>query len=232
MIPLRDNIRTLKPAIVNWAILAACVLVFLWQLGQPDAGISKAFVPHDLISPQAWREHGLASIIGSLFLSLFMHGGVLHIAVNMLFLWVFGDNVEDVLGRARYLIFYLLCGIISMAAHCLMSGFSDVPLVGASGAIAGVLGGYWVLFRGARVRALIPLFIIWTVAEVPAAFFLGLWFFLQLLSGVGSLGAAQGAGVAFWAHIGGFIAGVLLVRYFRPGKTGFKGPRVIRVSFD
>jgi membrane associated rhomboid family serine protease len=207
-------------------------LVFFWQLTQPDAGQSKAFVPHDLVSLEAWHQHGMVIIATSLLLSMFMHSGILHIASNLLFLWVFGDNVEDVLGRIRYLAFYLLCGILATLAHALMSGFSDVPIVGASGAIAGVLGGYWVLFRGARVKTLFPLFIFWTVVELPAAFFLGLWFFLQLLSGIGSFGAAHGAGIAFWAHIGGFVAGALLVKRFRPRHRGFRGPRVIRVTFD
>lgn len=231
MIPLRDNIRALRPAVVNWFIIGACIVVFVWQVTQPDLGGASAFVPRDLLSLTAWQQRGLLGIFGSIFLSMFMHGGVIHIASNLLFLWVFGDNVEDVLGRVRYLLFYLVCGLIAALLHTLMSGFSDLPIVGASGAIAGVLGGYWVLFRGARLRVLLPLFIIWTIMEVPAAFFLGLWFVLQVLSGLGSFGGEAG-GVAFWAHIGGFVAGVLLVKRFRPRRPGSQGPRIIRVTFD
>ncbi len=231
MIPLRDNIRTLGPAWVNWAIIITCVAVFLWQAGQPQLAIDHAFVPRDLISPAAWSQRGFG-IVEALFLSMFMHGGLLHLGANMLFLWVFGDNVEERLGRLRYLAFYLACGVAATLAHSIMSGFSPVPIVGASGAIAGVLGGYWVLFRGARVRALIPLFIFWTIMDVPAWVFLGLWFILQLFFGLGSLGAAGSGGVAVWAHIGGFIAGALLVRLFAPRRPRFRGPRIIRVRFE
>ncbi len=232
MIPLRDDIRTLRPALVNWSIIIACIAVFVWQLSQPQLGAVHAFVPHDLISPSAWKTQGLVGMVSAMFLSMFMHAGLIHLGFNMLFLWVFGDNVEDVLGRLRYLVFYLLCGIIALLAHSLMSGFSQVPIVGASGAIAGVLGGYWVLFRGARVRALIPLFIIWTVVDLPAFVFLAVWFIFQLFAGFGSIGSAHGAGVAFWAHIGGFLAGVLLVRYFRPRRPRFRGPHSIRIRFE
>ncbi|MBC7287871.1 MAG: rhomboid family intramembrane serine protease [Armatimonadetes bacterium] len=231
MIPLRDDIRTLRPAVINWTIIIVCLAVFIWQLGQPKLGAAYAFVPHKLVSLEAWAEEG-PRIVEALLLSMFMHGGVLHLAGNMLFLWVFGDNVEERLGRVRYLIFYLLCGLVATLTHSLMSGFSSTPIVGASGAIAGVLGGYWVLFKGARVRALIPLFVVWTVMEVPAVVFLGLWFLFQLFLGLGSLGSTGQAGVAFWAHVGGFLAGVLLVRLLAPRRPRFRGPRILRVSFD
>lgn len=226
MIPLRDNIRTLRPAVINWAIIAACIAVFLWQLDQPMLGIARAFVPRDLWPHGSSPAKGLAAVSASAFLSMFMHGGLLHLASNMLFLWVFGDNVEERLGRLRYLLFYLSCGLLALAGHCVMTGFSDKPIVGASGAIAGVLGGYWVLFRGARIRALVPLLILWFVMDVPAWFFLAAWFVLQFLAG---LTAGPNSPVASWAHVAGFAAGALLVKRFLPRR--FQGPRVIKIEF-
>lgn len=232
MIPLRDDVRTRRPAVVNWCIIAACVAVFIWQIRQPELGAAHAFAPRDLISGSAWHERGVVGMVSAMLLSMFMHGGLFHLGFNMLFLWVFGDNVEEVLGRIRYLAFYVACGVIAVLSHAVMSAFSPTPIVGASGAIAGVLGGYWVMFKGARVRALVPFFIVWTIIDVPASVFLLIWFVFQLASAVGSLGASHGAGVAFWAHIGGFVAGALLVRKFRPPRPRFRGPRVIRVRFD
>jgi len=226
MIPLRDNIRTLRPALINWAIIAACIGVFLWQIDQPSLAVAHAFVPRELFDVGRNTAKGLAAISGAALLSMFMHGGLLHLAGNMLFLWVFGDNVEDRLGRLRYLLFYFTCGLLALAGHCVMTGFSDKPIVGASGAIAGVLGGYWVLFRGARIRALVPLLILWFVMDVPAWFFLAAWFALQFLAG---LTAGPNSPVASWAHIAGFAAGALLVKRFLPRR--FRGPRVVRIEF-
>ena len=150
---------------------------------------------------------------------MFLHGGWMHILGNMLYLHIFGDNVEDMLGRGRFLAFYLLCGAASFLAQILFQSHSMVPNVGASGAIAGVLGAYFLLFPRARVLTVIPLFIFFPVVEIPAFFFLGIWFLIQFLSGAASLGAssALSGGVAWWAHIGGFVAGMVLLRVFLPG---------------
>jgi membrane associated rhomboid family serine protease len=148
----------------------------------------------------------------------FLHGGWLHLLGNMLYLHIFGDNVEDMLGRARYLLFYLLCGVFSFFAQIMLQSNSMVPNVGASGAIAGVLGAYLLLFPRARVLTLLPLFVFFPIVQVPAYFFLGVWFLIQFLSGAASLGrtSALSGGVAWWAHIGGFVAGMLLLRILLP----------------
>lgn len=213
MIPLRDNIPSERTPVVNYLIIATCVLVFLWQLSGEELRINYAFAPSWIINQEAHAQYGTGFIVLTLFTSMFMHGGFMHLALNMLFLWVFGDNVEDRMGHGRYLLFYLLCGLAATAAHALLSAFSPIPVLGASGAIAGVLGAYFMLFRGASVRTLLPIFFFITVVDIPAVVFLGLWFVYQLLSGVGTIGGA-GGGVAFWAHIGGFVAGLLLVRFF------------------
>ncbi len=149
----------------------------------------------------------------TLVTSMFMHGGILHILGNMLFLWIFGDNVEDAMGPMRFLVFYLVCGLAAAGAQIAIDPSSSVPMLGASGAIAGVLAAYFMLFPRARVLTLIPLFFFLRLVAVPAVFFLGFWFLLQVISGAGSIGSS--GGVAFFAHIGGFVAGLLLVFPFR-----------------
>lgn len=149
---------------------------------------------------------------------MFLHGGWLHILGNMWFLWIFGANVEDRMGSFPFLIFYLICGIGSSIAQTAFSWGSHVPALGASGAISGVLGAYIVFFPGSRILTLIPLFIIWFMARVPAWIFITLWFLVQFLSGVSSLGAASGGGVAWWAHVGGFLLGLALARSFESSK--------------
>jgi membrane associated rhomboid family serine protease len=148
---------------------------------------------------------------------MFLHAGWMHFLGNMLFLWIFGDNVEDRLGHARFVVFYLLCGATAVFAHVYMNPLSKIPTIGASGAIAGVLGGYFVLYPHSRVLALIPLVIIWEIIEVPAILFLGIWFLMQFYSaGVQAMRAGgQGGGVAFWAHIAGFLTGMAAVLVLR-----------------
>lgn len=161
--------------------------------------------------------------------AMFLHGGWLHLLGNMLYLYIFGDNVEDMLGRGRFLLFYLLCGAASFLAQILLQHNSMVPNVGASGAIAGVLGAYMLLFPRARVVTLLPLFLFFPVVEIPAVFFLGIWFLMQFFSGAASLGRtdALSGGVAWWAHIGGFVAGMLLLRLLLP-RGAAKRPSVVR----
>ena len=151
--------------------------------------------------------------------AMFLHGGWLHVLGNMLYLYIFGDNVEDMLGRGKFLLFYLACGVLSFAVQILFQSRSMVPNVGASGAIAGVLGAYFILFPRARVLTLIPLFLFFPLVEIPAFFFLGIWFLIQFLSGAASLGrsSALSGGVAWWAHIGGFVAGIVLLKILLPG---------------
>ncbi len=151
---------------------------------------------------------------------MFLHGGWFHLISNMWFLWIFGDNVEDVLGKIRYTLFYFLCGLAAAITHFLVQPGSTLPVVGASGAIAGVLGAYAVLFPGARVVTLVPVFFFLQVMELPALLLLAYWFVLQLVSGsIEGVAPASGGGVAWWAHVGGFLAGIVLVLVMRPRKV-------------
>ena len=240
MIPIGDNIKSSRYPVVNTALIAACVAVFIYQIVEPAAIEAYAFRPAYIASLTTIQELGYAGAGGSLLLSMFMHGGLLHIGANMIFLWVFGDNVEDRMGHLRYLVFYLMCGVLATVAHSAISilgalpsgGESlQIPLIGASGAIAGVLGAYYKLYRHASVRALVFLFFLYTLVDLPASLFIIIWFILQLLQGVGSLGQA-GGGVAFWAHIGGFVAGLLLVRLFAPQGRSPGKPRVVHMRLD
>ena len=161
----------------------------------------------------ALSQGNISAVVSPLITYQFMHGGWLHIGSNMLYLWVFGDNIEDRVGHGKYLLFYLLVGSLAGFAQIAIEPGSMVPIIGASGAVAGVLGAYLISCPRARVLALIPLFVIFTLAEIPAVIFLGFWFILQIFSGIASIGAA-GVSVAFWAHIGGFVAGLVLVSLF------------------
>jgi len=230
MIPLRDNIPSTRTPVVNYLIITACVLVFLWQTQAKNLRIEFAFNPSHLLHPGAGGVP-FSTVVGTILTSMFMHGGLLHLLGNMWFLWIFGDNVEDRMGHFRYLVFYVVCGTIAALTHALISGFAAVPMLGASGAIAGVLGAYFVLFRGATVRTLVILVIFITVVDLPAVVFLGLWFVFQFFTGLGSIGGA-GGGVAVWAHVGGFLAGLWLVRYFAviPRRT-LPRPRVLDVRY-
>ncbi|HZJ52513.1 MAG TPA: rhomboid family intramembrane serine protease [Myxococcaceae bacterium] len=218
--PLRDSPRPATWPAVVVLIIVTNVLVFFWELSlgashQLDAAIEVfGFVPRRFFG---WEQAGGATLDPWRFVPLltanFLHGGWLHIIGNMWFLGVFGDNVEDRLGHLRFLIFYLLCGACSMLVQGFVLPDAGVPAIGASGAIAGVLGAYLVLYPSARVRTLVFLFIV----DLPAVVFLGVWFLSQLMSGTASLtpGAAQAAGVAWWAHIGGFVVGMGLCVLFR-----------------
>jgi len=212
MIPLRDENPRRSVPVVNIVLIIVNVMMFLWEVSLgPDLERALsliAFVPARFFySPVA-----PANIL-SIFVSMFLHGGILHLGGNMLYLWIFGDNVEDRLGHARYLLFYVACGFAATFAHAFMNPASVMPAIGASGAIAGVLGAYLILFPRARVLTLIPILFFITIREVPAIVVLGLWFVLQLFVGVGSIGVADSAagGVAYFAHIGGFAFGMLLV---------------------
>ena len=232
MIPLKDDTPRLTTPLLNFFLIAANVVVFLFQLslGRRSEktfvytfGLIPAHLTEMLHSPLA-SAHGHAHAIPAglallpILTSMFIHAGWLHIIFNMWFLWIFGRNVEDALGHFPYLIFYLTCGVVAALAQTVANPTSLLPTVGASGAIAGVMGGYFLLYPRARVLMLVPFFFIFFL-WLPAWAVLGYWFVLQFLSGVGtSLVGADRGGVAFWAHVGGFLAGVLLVRLF-PSRT-------------
>jgi membrane associated rhomboid family serine protease len=221
MIPIGDSVRARTFPYVNIAIIIANFLVFFYEVGFVS-NINKLFfdwavVPAELTDYLGNPGDHPLRILFTPITAMFLHGGWLHIAGNMIFLWVFGDNVEDAVGHLRYLAFYLLCGIAATAAQVWIDPNSQVPTLGASGAIAGVLGAYLVLYPRATIAAVIMPFFFWT-AYVPAFLLIGFWFFLQLFNGVASIGYAVGAseGVAWWAHVGGFSAGFLLLWFFRP----------------
>ncbi len=225
LIPLRDTIPSRSVPIVNGALIAACVGAFVLQLlaGNRGEALVQAFgfVPARLFHPAELGPGSFSLGLTGLVSSMFLHGGFLHLAGNMLFLWVFGDNVEDALGHGRYLVFYAGSGALAALLQGLLAPTSLVPMVGASGAIAGVLGAYFVLYPHARVVTLLPLFFLFPLVEVPAFLFLLLWFLLQFWQGTlslsvsGEAGAAAG-GVAWWAHVGGFAAGIALLLILKP----------------
>ncbi|MFW6051908.1 MAG: rhomboid family intramembrane serine protease [Myxococcota bacterium] len=216
MIPLRDNNPTRRPPVVIYVFVALNVAVFLFEVALGPQGMALftehfGVVPYDLtqeVRPDAWITP---------LTSMFMHGGWMHIIGNMWFLWIFGDNVEDSLGRGRFVVFYLLCGLGAVALQVAVNPMSQTPMIGASGAVSGVLAGYVMLFPHARILTLVPIFIFLQFVELPAYLFIFIWFGYQLLAGLVQFGQvkAGGGGVAWWAHIGGFVVGIALARLFR-----------------
>ena len=212
MIPLRDINPTRTKPFLTYLLIGANVGVFFYQASLDETGFVRFVHTWGLIPFQLAVELNVGSL-STPFTSMFLHGGWLHLIFNMWFLHIFGDNIEDSLSRWRFFVFYLLCGLSAAAAQIIADPSSRVPMVGASGAIAGVLGGYMKLYPRARIVTLIPVFFLLLLREIPAAIFIFIWFLVQLLSGLGSLGAvgSQTGGVAFFAHIGGFLAGFLLI---------------------
>ncbi len=210
MLPLRDHNPSRSTPVINYLLIVLNILMFFWEMSL-GRNFERALSAVAFIPARFWSGEFLLPNIMTIFVSMFLHGGLLHIGGNMLYLWIFGDNIEDHLGHFRYLIFYLACGFIATLSHAFFNPASVVPSIGASGAIAGVLGAYIILFPSARVTTLIPIFFFITIRELPAVFILGFWFVLQFFSGVGSLGAQNAGGVAYFAHIGGFVAGMILV---------------------
>jgi membrane associated rhomboid family serine protease len=215
MIPLRDYNPASSRPVVTVLVILACVAVFLYMtFGLDSQAAQGRFVLTYGVTPAVLATSaGLVAAAPTLVTSLFLHGGWLHLLGNMLYLWIFGDNVEDRMGHSGFLVFYLLVGVIAGLAHVMVNPTSRVPLIGASGAIAGVLGAYLVLFPRARVRSLAFFGFYLTTISVPAIVMLPLWFLFQFLAGWQSLGAS-GTGVAWWAHVGGFLAGLVLVFVF------------------
>jgi len=218
MIPLHDDNPTTLAPVVTIALIAACVVAFLVQLGSGEGNqrlvfslgvIPATLLGHARLSPDLY----LVPPVVTLFSSMFLHGGWLHLGGNMLYLWIFGNNVEDSMGHVRFLVFYLLCGLGAALAQALPAPTSTVPMIGASGAISGVLGAYLLLYPRARVLVVVPLGFFTRLVRLPALWVLGFWFAMQLLSEV--LAPAGGAGVAFRAHLGGFLCGMALIPVFR-----------------
>jgi membrane associated rhomboid family serine protease len=215
MIPLKDMTSRRSFPVMTLLLIVANTAVFIHQISLPpraaDAFImTYALVPSKISMALAGRHYTLVQALVPLFTCMFLHGGWLHIIGNMWFLWIFGANVEDRLGALPFLLFYLVCGIGSGITQALFSWGSKIPSLGASGAISGVLGAYIIFFPGSRILTLIPLFIIFFTARIPAVIFIGLWFLVQFLSGLGSMGAVNSGGVAWWAHVGGFLMGMIL----------------------
>lgn len=223
MLPIRDKIPSRRFPLVMVLLIMVNVLIFLFEVSLSNAGLQHLVMRFGLIpatiaggSYPAEVRHVSAGYV-TLLTSLFLHGGWLHVIGNMWYLWIFGDNVEDRMGHGSFLLFYLLGGVAAGVAHIALNPDSPVPTVGASGAIAAVLGAYVVLYPGSRIITLVPIFFYLSFVELPALVLLGFWFVFQLFSGVGSLATntaqAQG-GVAYWAHIGGFLFGILALPFF------------------
>jgi len=204
MFPVSDVIPSRTVPFATISLIAVNVLVFLYELTLPPVRLEQFVGAYALIPAWFWWP--------SLFTSQFLHSGWMHILWNMVYLWIFGDNVEDRLGHVWYLVFYLSAGAAAGLLQVLFNPFSGIPMVGASGAIAGVMGAYFVLYPQSRVLTAVFILFFFDLVEIPAVFFLGIWFLMQLLSGVGSLGVsnAAGGGTAFWAHVGGFVVGAAI----------------------
>lgn len=222
MIPLKDDNPTRTFPFVTISIITINTFIYIYQLTlEPKAEnlfvLRTGAIPYEIthfvdIQPWAFVLPPL-----TLFTAMFVHGGLLHVGGNMLYLWIFGDNIEDKLGHFRFLVFYLLAGLIASFAHIIMMPNSTVPMIGASGAIAGVLGAYFLLYPKAHVLTLVFFFFFVDIVKIPALVFLGLWFIFQILS------SAAGGGIAWYAHIGGFVAGALLVKLFEKKKRKIFG---------
>jgi membrane associated rhomboid family serine protease len=217
MIPFRDSVKAATYPYVTVSLVIINSMIFLWQLSLTNREITFLFSNFGVI-PAFFTQEGIffTGLFTSLSLvtAIFLHGSWFHLLGNMLYLWVFGDNVEDKLGHVGFIFFYLIAGVVGSLAHILANPMSAIPTIGASGSIAGVLGAYMVFFPRAKVQALIPLIIIFTVIRIRAVYFLFLWFGIQLLNGLTVSGTGAQA-VAWWAHIGGFLSGAIIGAYFR-----------------
>ncbi|HEY45074.1 MAG TPA: rhomboid family intramembrane serine protease [Anaerolineae bacterium] len=216
MLPLKDLNPTRRIPIITYGLIVINVLVFLWEQSVPVNELEEMFLRLSVVPATVIQDPLALDTILDFFRSMFFHGGWAHLLGNMLYLWLFGDNLEDRMGVVLFLFLYFLSGIVASLAQILIDPSSPIPLIGASGAIAGILGGYLILFPGVRVRGIILLGLFARTAEWPAWAVLGLWFVLQLFNGAVALGVQTGAtgGVAFFAHIGGFITGVVLTWIF------------------
>lgn len=225
MIPLRDTVRARTYPLVNHALIGVNILVFLLQTAQ-GVELQRFIYEYGLVParysvPVIRHYFSAAEQVFALVSFMFLHGGFWHLLGNLWTLYIFGDNVEDRLGPLRYGLFYLLCGVASGLAHMLLNRYSNIPTIGASGAIAGVMGAYFLLYPRARILTLIPIIIIPYFIEIPAFIFLGIWFVLQFINAAGN----SGAGIAWWAHIGGFVFGMVLLKILQAmPETGASAP--------
>ena len=229
MIPLRDINPTSRTPVVVIALIAVNALAFFSELSLNERQLTRFVYEYGVVpvfyfgDPERFGLPDKSTYL-SLLTSMFLHGGFMHLLGNMWFLWIFGDNIEDRLGRVRFLIFYLLSGLGATAVHILFNLDSPVPTIGASGAIAGVLGAYIVTFPRARILTLFPFIFIMTTIEIPAIFVIGEWFVVQLFRGTASIVEPKAmGGVAWWAHIGGFVVGILLMKLMQPPRRPSRG---------
>lgn len=217
MIPLKDTIPSERYPIATIFLIMANVSVFFYELSLgrqlPELVKFAGVVPARFLDSRLHVSQGLLGRYFPIFTSLFLHGGWIHLLGNMLYLWIFADNIEDRLGHSKFLIFYLLCGLGASLAHIFANPTSSVPSIGASGAIAGILGAYFILYPKSRIITLLPIFFFFQIIELPAFIFLAVWFIMQFFSGMLTLGAgtAQTGGIAWWAHIGGFLSGIFFI---------------------
>ena len=216
-LPLYDDNPIRRAPVMTWVLIGMCVGAYLWELGQDEHAISYGYgmIPAVLFG-HAQLTPGLAVIPpwATIFTSMFLHGGLLHLGGNMLFLWIFGNNVEDLLGGFRFLVLYFASGVAAALAQALPDLSSDIPMIGASGAIAGVLGAYLMLYPRANVHVFVWIIIFFRIFNLPAWLILGFWFLMQVLAGLSA--GTHSPGVAVWAHAGGFVTGIILIMLLRP----------------
>jgi len=222
LIPLRDSAKSKSFPAVNLAIIALNLFIYFKEVTVEPYRLNQIYytfglIPADVLNT-VFTGAPLTPVLDNFITAMFIHGGWVHVLGNMLFLWVFGDNIEDRLGRWRYLLFYLAAGAAASLTHIMFNPTSTIPVIGASGAVAGVLGAYMITFPRSRILALVPIFIVFTLMEIPAVIFIALWFVIQLFNGVASLGGTANP-VAWWAHVGGFLAGALLIKLIAPRRV-------------
>lgn len=224
MIPIKDINPTERFAVVTASLITINIVVFIYEMLLGPAGkyfiMTFGLVPRELLSGDGVSANAIPAW-ATLFTSMFLHGGIMHVAGNMLYLWIFGNNIEDSMGRFRFIVFYFLCGVVAAYGHALTNPESTTPMIGASGAVSGVLGAYLMLFPRARVLTLVVFGFYIRTIQLPALFVLGFWFVLQFLNAFLSRGTGQG--VAWFAHIGGFVAGILLIGLFKRRRVPFGG---------
>ena len=217
MLPLYDTVRSRKFPLINLILIVANILVFLYEQQLSSSALEHFVFTWGFTPAHLTNDLGTAWI--TIFTAMFLHGSWVHVLSNMWFLYIFGDNIEARLGGARYLLFYLLSGVAAAFLQTYVQPTSQVPAIGASGAIAGVLGAYLISFPRSRIASLVPILFIFTIVEIPAVLFLIFWFIIQIYSGVFMMQGANASGVAWWAHIGGFVFGVIMVSFFARRQT-------------